>query len=119
MAKGKVFKVCETSTYMEPAKHTLTHSFPLISPKTCPGAQYEFHITEIRPGGTAEDDVHPNEDHAFYCISGRAMAKVEGEEFLIEPGCALWVPKGSRHSFKVLGGETYKIAVVFAPPRKM
>jgi mannose-6-phosphate isomerase-like protein (cupin superfamily) len=47
------------------------------------------------------------------------MAVVEGEEMLMEPGCALWVPKGAKHSFKVLGGETYKIAVVFAPPRKM
>lgn len=119
MAKGKVFKVCETSAFMEPAKHTLTHSFPLISPKTVPGAQYELHLTEIRSGGTAEDDVHPNEDHAFFCVSGRAMAKVDGEEMLVEPGCALYVPKGAVHSFKVLGGEVFKIVVVFAPPRKM
>jgi mannose-6-phosphate isomerase-like protein (cupin superfamily) len=91
----------------------------LISPKTCEGAQYEFHITEIRSGGTAQDDVHPNEDHAFFCISGRAKAKVEGEEFLVEPGCALWVPKGAVHNFTVLGGETFRIAVVFAPPRKL
>ena len=119
MAKGKVFKVCETSAFVEPAKHTLTHSFPLISPKTCPGAQYELHLTEIRSGGTAEDDVHPNEDHAFFCVSGRAMAKVDGEEMLVEPGCALFVPKGAVHSFKVLGGEVFKIVVVFAPPRKM
>ncbi|HUL29879.1 MAG TPA: cupin domain-containing protein, partial [Thermodesulfobacteriota bacterium] len=78
-----------------------------------------FHITEIRPGGTADEDIHPIEDHAFYCISGRAMANVEGEEMLMEPGSALWVPKGAKHSFKVLGGETFRIAVVFAPPRKM
>ena len=119
MAKGKLFKVDHNLKYMEPPKHTLTHSFPLISPKTCEGAQYELHITEIRPGGTAEDDLHLNEDHAFFCISGRAMAAVEGEEFLVEPGCALWVPKNSHHSFKVLGGETFRIAVVFAPPRKL
>jgi mannose-6-phosphate isomerase-like protein (cupin superfamily) len=119
MAKGKLFKVDHNLKYMEPAKHTLTHSFPLISPKTCEGAQYEFHITEIGPGGTAEDDVHPNEDHAFFCISGRATAVVEGEQFLVEPGCALWVPKGAKHSFKVLGGEVFRIAVVFAPPRKL
>ncbi len=119
MPKGKMFKVDQNLKFMEPGKHTLTNSFPLISPKSCPGAQCEFHITEIRPGGTADDDVHANEDHAFFCISGRATAKVDGEEFLMEPGCALWVPKGASHSFKVLGGEVYRIAVVFAPPRKM
>ena len=120
MAKGKVFNVDHNLKFVEnPPKHTLTNSFPLISPKTCEGAQYEFHITEIRAGGTAEDDIHPNEDHAFFCISGRAMAKVGGEEFLMEPGCALWVPKNTVHNFKVLGGETFRIAVVFAPPRKL
>jgi len=120
MAKGKLFKVDHNLKFVEnPPKHTLTNSFPLISPKTCEGAQYEFHITEIRAGGTAQDDVHPNEDHCFFCISGRASAKVAGEEFLVEPGCALWVPKGTVHNFTVLGGETFRIAVVFAPPRKM
>lgn len=119
MPKGKLFKVDEKANFLEPPKHTLTNSFPLISPKTCEGAQYEFHITEIRAGGTAEDDLHVNEDHGFYCISGRATATVEGEQFLMEPGCALFVPKGAHHSFKVLGGETFRIGVIFAPPRKL
>jgi mannose-6-phosphate isomerase-like protein (cupin superfamily) len=52
-------------------------------------------------------------------MSGRALAKVDGEEMLMEPGCALWVPKGATHSFNVLGGETFRIAVVFSPARKM
>lgn len=119
MPKGKIFKVSEKMQHVvDPPKHTKTHSFPLISPKSC-GAQFEFHVTEIHAGGTAEDDVHANEDHGFFCISGRAMAKVDGEEMLMEPGCALHVPKGAVHSFKVLGGETFRIGVIFAPPRKL
>ena len=120
MPKGKMFKVDEKLQHVvDPPKHKQTNSFPLISPKSCPGAQCEFHVTEIRAGGVAEDDVHPEEDHAFFCISGRALAKVDGEEFLMAPGCALWVPKKAVHSFKVLGGETFRIGVVFAPARKM
>ncbi len=120
MPKGKMFKVDEKLNFVEnPPKHTLTNSFPLISPKTCEGANFEFHITEIRPGGIAGDDLHLNEDHGFFCISGRAIAKVDGEEFLMEPGCALFVPKNATHSFTVLGGETYRIGVIFAPPRKL
>src|SRR4030042_3903086 len=114
MAKGKLIKIDHNLKFVEtPPKHPLTNAFPLISPKTCEGAQYELHITEIRAGGTAQDDLHPDEDHAFFCISGRAMAKVEGEGFLVEPGCGLWVPKNTVHSFNVLGGETFRIAVVF------
>jgi len=119
MAKGKMFKVDHNAKFMEPAKHSLTNSFPLIGPKTCEGAQYEFHITEIKPGGTADDDTHALEDHGFFCISGRAMARVDGEEFLMEPGCALYVPKTAHHSFKVIGGEVFRIGVIFAPPRKL
>ena len=119
MPKGRMFKVDEKMKHVEnPPKHTQTNSFPLISPKSC-GANFEFHVTEIRAGGTAQDDVHANEEHGFFCISGRALAKVDGEEFLMEPGCALWVPKGAVHSFKVLGGETYRIGVIFSPARKM
>ncbi len=119
MPKGKMFKVDEKMQHVvDPPKHKKCHSFPLISPKSC-GAQFEFHVTEIHSGGVAEDDLHQNEDHGFYCISGRAMAKVDGEEMLMEPGCALYVPKGAVHSFKVLGGETFRIGVIFAPPRKL
>jgi len=119
MPKGKIFKVNEKMQHVvDPPKHKLTHSFPLISPKSC-GSQFEFHITEIHSGGAAEDDTHAAEEHGFYCISGRAVGKVDGEEFLMEPGCALWVPKGAVHSFKVLGGETFRIGVIFSPARKM
>ena len=119
MPKGIMFKIDEKRPRVEnPPQHSQTTSFPLISPKSC-GANFEFHVTEIRPGGTADDDVHANEEHGFFCISGRALAKVDGEEFYMEPGCALWVPKGATHSFKVLGGETYKIGVIFSPARKM
>jgi mannose-6-phosphate isomerase-like protein (cupin superfamily) len=119
MAKGKLFKLDGKAPFIEPGKHTLTYSFPLIGPKTCKGAAFEFHITEIRPGGTADDDLHVDEDHGFYCLSGSAVANVDGEEFLMEPGCALYVPKGAHHSFKVLGGETFRFGVIFAPPRKL
>jgi len=89
----------------------------MVNPKVCPGAQVEFHLTEITKDGAALDDIHPNEDHVFYVLSGRATAKVGDEEFLCEPGDALWVEKNTVHNFTVLGGETFRICVVFAPPR--
>jgi quercetin dioxygenase-like cupin family protein len=117
---GKVFSITkDTEWRVDPPQHTCTNAYPLVNPKTCPGAQVEFHITEISPPGQALDDVHPDEDHVFYVLSGRAMAKVDGEEMLCEQGDALWVSKGAVHSFDVLGGEVFRIAVVFAPPRNI
>ena len=116
---GAVARITEDTTWVvNPPKHEGTHAYPMINPKTCPGTQLEFHITEIQSGdGRALDDIHPNEDHVFYIISGRGKAKVGDEVHLVEPGDALWVPKNTVHNFDIVGGETFRIAVVFAPPR--
>lgn len=115
---GKLFKIDHNTEYsVNPPKHEQTHAYPLVNPKTCPGTQLEFHITEIRHDGCAVDDLHDNEDHVFYVLSGRAEAKVGDETFLCEPGDTLWVPKNTVHNFNVLGAETFRIGVVFAPPR--
>jgi mannose-6-phosphate isomerase-like protein (cupin superfamily) len=50
-------------------------------------------------------------------LSGRAMAKVGDDDFLVEQGDALYVPKGMVHNFRIQGGEVFRIAVVFAPAR--
>jgi mannose-6-phosphate isomerase-like protein (cupin superfamily) len=97
----KVFRISKDSEWIvDPHRHEQTHAYPLVNPKICPGAQLEFHMTEIRAGGgRALDDVHPNEDHAFYVLSGRATAQVGDETYFVEPGDALWVPKDTTHNF--------------------
>ena len=115
---GKLLKIKEDTKYVaDPPHHKKTFAYPLVNPRTCPGAQVEFHVTEIQREGCAEDDIHKDEDHVFYVLSGRATAKVGDETFLCEPGDALWVPKNTVHNFMPLGGETFRIGVVFAPPR--
>ncbi|MGZ4199445.1 MAG: cupin domain-containing protein [Thermoleophilia bacterium] len=116
-AKGKVCNVKGVEFKANPPKHEVTRGWPLVNPKSCPGAQLEFHITEIQPEGGALDDVHEKEDHVFYVLSGRAMAKVGDDDFLVEPGDALYVPKNTVHNFRIQGGEVFRIAVVFAPAR--
>jgi mannose-6-phosphate isomerase-like protein (cupin superfamily) len=116
-ACGGVFRTKDVEFRQDPPKHVNTRGWPLVNPKSCPGAQLEFHITEIQPDGAALDDVHENEDHVFFVISGHAMAKVGDDDFLVEPGDALYVPKGTVHNFRIQGGEVFRIGVVFAPPR--
>jgi mannose-6-phosphate isomerase-like protein (cupin superfamily) len=119
MAKacGGVFRTKDVEFRQDPPQHQVTRGWPLINPKTCPGAQLEFHITEIQPEGAALDDVHENEDHVFFVISGRAKAKVGDDNFEVAPGDALYVPKGTVHNFQIQGSEVFRIAVVFAPAR--
>lgn len=114
---GKVFNVGDVQFKQDPPKHEKTRGWPLVNPKSCPGAQLEFHVTEIMPDGAALDDVHDNEDHVFFVLSGRATAGVGGEDFEVGPGDALYVPRGTVHNFRIVGGEVFRIGVVFAPAR--
>jgi mannose-6-phosphate isomerase-like protein (cupin superfamily) len=114
---GKVFNVRDIEFKQDPPKHEKTRGWPLVNPKSCPGAQLEFHVTEIQPDGAALDDVHEKEDHVFFVLSGRADARVGDEDFEVGAGDALYVPRGALHNFSIKGGEVFRIAVVFAPAR--
>ena len=115
--KGAVFNQKNVQYTQDPPKHLKTRGWPLVNPKSCPGSQLEFHVTEIMPDGGALEDVHPDEDHVFYVLSGRATAKVGDDVFDVAPGDALYVPKNTTHDFTITGGEVFRIAVVFAPGR--
>ena len=117
--RGAVFNPRNVEYRQDPPKHELTRGWPLVNPRACPGAQLEFHVTEIQPEGAALDDVHPDEDHVFYVLSGNARAQVGEDSFEVSPGDALYVPKNTLHNFAVLGGEVFRIAVVFAPARNI
>ena len=116
---GTVRRITENTAWITEAPNHIQYRYtPLVNPQTCPGAQLECHQGEFRPeGGRAFDDVHANEDHVFYVLSGRAIARVGGTDHTLQPGDVLWVPKGETHAFDVIGGEAFRILVIFSPAR--
>lgn len=100
-----------------PPKHEGTDSWPLVTPKLGGGDSIEFFVTEIRPGGAALEDIHETADHVYFFISGRGYSIVEGQRFDVGPGDALWIPRNSVHELKVIGNETLRFTVLFAPAR--
>jgi len=95
-----------------PPKHTNTSSFPLIRTENL-----EVFVTEIRPGGVAEPDIHPISEHAFFVISGRGKWVIDGKEYMLEPGMFIWMPPGANHETITVGDETLRMLVLFAPSR--
>jgi mannose-6-phosphate isomerase-like protein (cupin superfamily) len=100
-----------------PAKHRDTDTWVLVKPAITGNAQCEFYVTEMKHGGGADWDEHAGCEHIYYVISGRARMCVEDDEFDLEPGDCLLMREGARHKVDVVGSETFKIAVVFAPGR--
>ena len=100
-----------------PPKHENTDTWVLVRPAQTGNTQCEFYITEMRQGGGADWDTHPGCEHIYFVISGRAKMCVEDLEFDLEPGDCLLMAEGVRHKVDVVGSETFRIGVVFAPGR--
>ncbi len=98
-------------------KHEKSNSWAMVTPKTGGTDSIEFYITEIRPGGAALLDMHPNEDHVFYYIAGHGYQILDGERFDFGPGDAIYVPRGVNHEMYPSGDDTLRMAVTFSPSR--
>jgi len=78
----------------------------------------ECYITEIRPGGRAEKDKHPDADHIFYYLTGYGYQIIDGVRYDVGPNDVLWVPRGCDHEMYVTGNETLRMLVTFSPARE-
>lgn len=78
----------------------------------------EFFITDIRPGGAALKDNHPDADHFFYYLDGHGYQVLDGERIDFGPGDGIFVPRGVDHEMYPLGQETIHMVVTFSPARE-
>jgi mannose-6-phosphate isomerase-like protein (cupin superfamily) len=117
---GKVVRITKDSTWIKEniPYHENYRLTPMVSPKTCPGAQIEFYIGEYQPVvGRAVDHAHVNEDHIFYILSGHGTSKVGDEIHSFGPGDVLWVPKGEVHNTELVGDDSLRVIAIFSPAR--
>ena len=70
-----------------------------------------------RPGEEPDDHVHPSEDEMFYVLSGRITFRCGGEQFDLEPGSFIFLPRGLSHGYTIPGPEPVRLLVITAPPR--
>ncbi len=119
---GKVLRVTSDSTWIKDniPNHENYRLTPLVSPKTCPGAQIEFYIGEFAPGvGRAIDHAHEKEDDVFYILSGDGRSRVGDEVVTYGPGDIRWVPKGEVHNTEVIGDDGLRVIAIFSPARSL
>lgn len=76
-----------------------------------PDRDMHFGVGEIGPGAIYPDHRHPTPE-VYYFVSGRAKWKVDGEEFIAEPGSAVYMKPFAVHSLEVISDE--KAVIVWA-----
>ncbi|MGZ4812003.1 MAG: cupin domain-containing protein [Terriglobales bacterium] len=58
---------------------------------------------------------HSREDESFYVIDGNFVFEVDGEEIPAGPGCTLFAPRGTAHTFQNVGNTTGRLLVIVQP----
>ena len=77
---------------------------------------FSCHITEWEPGCEIDLHDHPAGMEAMYCMSGKAVCSVNGEEHPFIPGSMIVAPPGVSHKIRNTGEDLLRVFCVFSPP---
>lgn len=75
-------------------------------------------IEQIVPAGAGPPaHVHERQAEGFYVLSGELELTTGPDDDVVraEPGSAVWVPKSTRHSFRVVSDEDARLLNFYAP----
>ncbi|WP_323768513.1 cupin domain-containing protein [Marinovum sp.] len=59
--------------------------------------------------------IHANEDETFVMLSGTCKVWIAGKETNVGPGESIFIPRGTDHTFKVIGDEPSRHLVILTP----
>ena len=91
----------------------------LIDEETTGAKNFSFLVNTMEAGlncnYTGEGHSHDVE-HCLYVLSGRGGISVDGKIYNLEPGCAVFIPKGAMHYVFADVVEDLKYIIIYSPP---
>ena len=86
----------------------------ILSPEQTGGAM--AIVDSLSPVGSGPPrHVHENEDETFVMITGTCKVWIDGSERIAGPGESVFIPRGTNHTFKVVGNEPSRHLVILTP----
>ena len=67
------------------------------------------------PGQATPEHVHPKQDEIFYCVEGRGIMIVDGEETPLEPTSLILVKAREKHGVRTLPDSRLVLMFTKAP----
>ena len=67
------------------------------------------------PGFGPPRHVHDNEDETFHILAGEVEFWVSGERRVAQPGDTLFVPRGTEHTFRIIGDHPARMLTIMTP----
>jgi mannose-6-phosphate isomerase-like protein (cupin superfamily) len=87
----------------------------LIDEETSGAKHFSLLVNEMAPGYKGKEHSHDVE-HCWYILQGKGIIRMEGKEYSIKPGDAVFAPIGMPHTVECTGDKPLKYVVVYAPP---
>ena len=81
------------------------------------GVKISMRLWENVEPGEAKPEVSREYETIGYVIQGKAELHMEGQMVLLEPGSSWVVPKGSRHTYRIL--EPFTAVEATTPPAEV
>ena len=88
----------------------------LISRETCGAENFTAGLFWLAPGRQTDADIHPDAEELYYVVSGSGRLVMDGEEFRLEQGMAVYIAAGVEHQSFNDGTEELCYFYVFGPP---
>ncbi len=87
----------------------------LVTEETAGSGDAAWWRTVFPPGAAHKKHIHHDADEIVYGIRGRGAEGIDDEECLIEPGVAVYIPKGKVHWTRNLSGtEELEVVGIYA-----
>ncbi len=88
----------------------------LLSPENDPAVKdFTLILSTLAPNGGCTDSHSHDGGELMMFISGEGKAWLDGEEYRLKPGVAIYAPPGVAHRTLNTGGEPLQILCVFIP----
>ncbi len=78
------------------------------------GRSAMFRVSTEKPGGPPLH-IHHDADEYFYVVAGKVRFHIDGRELTVDAGNAVFVPRGSPHSYRVESEEGADMLTIVVP----
>ncbi|MGP4079234.1 cupin domain-containing protein [Pseudalkalibacillus sp. R45] len=88
----------------------------LVNSELMQEAQSTMGVVTIFPGKRNPYHLHPNCEEVLYVLSGTCDHKIGDENYLLQPGDVICIPKGVKHYAYCTSQEPLKAVISFSSP---
>ena len=107
----KLVKAGEGTPY-EAKGHTNYWAMNKMTPETCT-KRLTIGLSHFLPGGGCSVSSNPRE-RVYYCVYGSILVKRKSEEYVLNPGDAIYIAPGEERSFQTRGTDPASILVIMS-----